>query len=259
MNDVTRLDGLDLGNGRQADAWIGIVDLRSQAILDGATGAHLYATGGSSLERWIDADPPQRKRFLRYLVECALPDGMNVRLKYRGRTEIIGRGVGNLGPSLQAGAMTTGDQERVSSCLLARTNANGATLEIDLLAPYRGFERPYDPKTFKVREAAYYGNLFVSPIEAFVWFPDRVAPRTCSGDGDCGVLQPVGAYARMIYHRADAGREWAGECFVTGTERSGVVNASEARYGADKLVALNFCTSAATGKTYRHVMTVLTR
>ena len=155
--------------------------------------------------------------------------------------------------------MTTGDQERVSSCLLARTNATGTTLDIDLLGPYRGFERPYDPKVFKVREAAYYGNLFVSPIEAFVWFPDRVMPRTCDRDGDCGVLQPVGAYARMMYSHPDAGREWEGECFVTGSEPSGAVNAREQRYGAEKLVALNFCTSGATGKTYRHVMTVLTK
>ena len=69
----------------------------------------------------------------------------------------------------------------------------------------------------------------------------------------------LGEYARLMYSPPNAGREWDGECFVTGSEPSGAVNAREARYGAEKLVALNFCTSAATGKTYRHVMTVLTK
>jgi hypothetical protein len=69
--------------------------------------------------------------------------------------------------------MTTLDQERVSSCLLARTNAKGETIDLDLLGSYPGFEYPSDPMVFKVREGAYYGNLFVSPIEAFVWFSDR--------------------------------------------------------------------------------------
>ena len=38
---MTRLDGLDLGNGIQAGATIGMVDLRSRAVLDGAAGAYL--------------------------------------------------------------------------------------------------------------------------------------------------------------------------------------------------------------------------
>jgi hypothetical protein len=62
-----------------------------------------------------------------------------------------------------------------------------------------------------------------------------------------------------MYSQPNAGREWDGECFVTGSEPSGAVNTREERYGAEKLVALNFCTNGGTGKTYRHVMTVLTR
>ena len=128
-----------------------------------------------------DLDPVQRTRFLRYLVECALPSGTSVRLKYRGRTEVIGTGVANLGPSLQAGVMTTGDQERVSSCLLARTNATGTTLDIDLLGPYRGFDRPYDPKVFKVREAAV--------LRESVRQPDR-GLRMVPGPGDAADVRP---------------------------------------------------------------------
>jgi hypothetical protein len=128
-----------------------------------------------------------------------------------------------------------------------------------LLGPYPGFERPFDPKAFKVREAAYFGNLFATPVEAFVWFPARVAARTCLQNGDCGVLQPVGAHARAMYGAADAGRAWDGECFVTSTGHVDAARAGQERYGAHRLIALNVCTSAATGKTYRHVMTVLTR
>ena len=258
-NGVTLFDGLDLGNGIQSNPRIGQVDLRSTAVLDHATGPYVDATSGSSLERWIDAEPIQKQLFLRYLVECALPAGTNVGLKYRGETHLIGTGVGNLGPSLQTGVMTTIDQERVSSCLLARTNARGEKVDLDLLGSYPGFERPSDPAVFKVREGAFYGNLFVSPIEAFVWFPDRVVARTCTSEGDCGGLHPVGAYARMMYDPTNPSLEEEGDCFVTGTERPHVVSTDEQRFGTDKLVPISYCTNFVTGKSYHQVMTVLTK
>jgi len=257
-NGLTRVSGLDLANGVQSHPYIGTIDLRNDARLDGAPGPYFYASKNSVLAAWIDQDPDETRMFLRYMVECALPEGVSVRLKYKGATSLLGTGYGNLGASLQAGQMSVDDQEKVSSCLLARMSTTGKHMEIDLLGPYRGFETPADPKRFNVREAAYYGNLFASPIEAYMWLPDRAQARPCTGDGDCGVLQPVGAIAGALYGaiRADA---QAGECFVTGAEAPGTLNMQEARFGKEKLVPLSFCKNPVSGRTYTNVMTVLTQ
>ena len=163
-NGVMSWNGLDLGNGVQADPRIGRVDLRPGAILDCVRGPYFDATTGSRLEQWLATDPHERKLLLRYFVECALPTGTSVRLKVDGATEIIGRGVGNLGPSLRRGRMSVADQEKVSACLLARTNATGKKVELDLLGRDPGFEKPSDPAVFSVREATY--SAISSPIRS---------------------------------------------------------------------------------------------
>ena len=107
-----------------------------------------------------------------------------------------------------------------------------------------------------MREAAYYGNLFASPIEAYIWLPDQVQARPCTSDGDCGVLQPVGLIASKLYGASTNARAQAGDCFVTGAEVPGTLNAEEQRYGKDKLVPLSFCKNLASGRTYPNIMTV---
>jgi uncharacterized protein YjbI with pentapeptide repeats len=257
-NGLTRVSGLDLSNGVQSDPYIGTIDLRNDARLDGITGPYFYARQNSVLEAWIDQDPANAQLFLRYMVECALPEGVSVRLKYKGSTNLLGTGAGNLGTSLQIGQMSINDQEKVSSCLLARTNATGKHMQIDLVGPYGGlFATHADPQKFNVREAAYYGNLFASPIEAYLWLPDRVQARPCTSAGDCGVLQPVGLIAGKLYG-ASANTQ-AGECFVTGAEVPGTLNPQEQRYGKDKLVPLSFCKNPVSGRTYTNVMTVFVR
>jgi len=254
-NGLTRVSGLDLSNGVQSDPYIGTIDLRNDARLDGITGPYFYARKNSVLKAWIDQDPAGAQLFLRDMVECALPEGVSVRLKYKGSTNLLGTGAGNLGTSLQIGQMSINDQEKVSSCLLARTSATGKHMQIDMVGPYGGlFATHENPQKFNVREAAYYGNLFASPIEAYIWLPDQVQARPCTNDGDCGVLQPVGLIAGKLYGAsADA---QAGECFVTGAEVPGTLNPQEARFGKDKLVSLSFCTNPITGRTYTNVMTV---
>jgi len=254
-NGLTRVSGLDLSNGVQYDPYIGMIDLRNNARLDGITGPYFYAQQNSVLEAWIDQDPAEAQLFLQYMVECTLPEGVSVRLKYKGSTTLLGTGAGNLGPSLQIGQMSLNDQEKVSSCLLARTSATGKHMDIDLVGPYTGlFATHTDPKRFNVREATYFGNLFASPIEAYIWLPDQVQARPCTSDGDCGVLQPVGLIAGKMY--GASANTLAGECFVTGTEVPGTLNPQEARFGKDKLIPLSFCKNPVSGRTYTNVMTV---
>ena len=141
-NGLTRVSGLDLSNGVQSDPSIGSIDLRNEASLDGMTGPFFDAPQNSVLEAWIDHDPAQAQLFLRYMVECALPEGVSVRLKYQSTANLLGIGAGNLGASLQAGQLSVDQQEKVSSCLLARTNATGNHMQIELVGHMVGCSQP---------------------------------------------------------------------------------------------------------------------
>jgi hypothetical protein len=120
---------------------------------------------GSDLELWIDSNPDNNLRILRYEIECALPSGTAVQMSYRGIDYGPWYGVANLGPSLAEGLMTDDDQEKVSSCLLARVNASGQHVIVDMMGPMAGFDSS-DPETasyYSRLEALQWGNLFTSP------------------------------------------------------------------------------------------------
>jgi hypothetical protein len=197
-NGTSLANGMNLGNG---------IDLANGMNL----GNGIYAPpAGSGLEQWIDVDPAMRKKIMRYLVECALPAGFQVDLTYRGRSEILGSGIAGLGPSLQTGIMNDIDQQRVSACMLARMNGLGVTVQIDMFgamgpdAPAFQSAGPGDD-AFPVREAAFYGNLFIPEHPAYACTDLPYTPgdwRSCKDTGggtySCGVIEPeqvhCGAY-----------------------------------------------------------------
>ncbi|HEY8144156.1 MAG TPA: hypothetical protein VIG06_15830, partial [Kofleriaceae bacterium] len=181
-------NGMNLGNGLN--------------LGNGITGPYIAPPASSTLEKWIDADPPMRKKILRYLVECALPAYTPVQLLYRGQLETIGVGHYALGPSIESGMMTTVDQERVSACLLARVNARGEAVTIDLLGPHSGFNTASQTELdeFPFREAAFFGNLFLATPTAYTCTATAAIINTCqlracrtAADGtcDCGVIRLV--------------------------------------------------------------------
>ena len=177
-------------------------------------------------------------------------------LRYRGDIVPLGAGVAGLGASLQRGTMTTADQEQVSSCLLARVNAAGQHVDLDLIGYYPGFRRPSVPATFKVREAAYFGNLFADPVRAYVWLPGMVAVRGCSPRGDCGVLQPTGVMAAHVYgSRGDIDPK--SECYVARGANRGTRPVARLRWGTHNWVPFRYCVIGSNGTRYAHVMTVL--
>lgn len=197
-NGVRLANGIDLANG--LDTTNG-VRLANGASYDGIDGPHYAPPAGSGLEQWIDEDPAMRKRILRYLVECALPAGVQVQLAYRGVTEVIGAGVAGLGPGLQSGPMTTVEQQKVSSCLLARVNVTGQVVQLSMLGPMSGFDAvtatdlPYGKM-----DGGYYGNLFLdqpvahacSKVNEPVCGHDRACRVLADGTCDCGVFGTSG-------------------------------------------------------------------
>ncbi|HEU5061029.1 MAG TPA: hypothetical protein VFU21_31075 [Kofleriaceae bacterium] len=206
-NGLNLPNGMNLGNGTALSNGMNLgngIDLANGMNLgnglnlgNGITGPYYAPPAGSGLEQWIDVDPAMRARILRYLIECALPAGVEVQLAYRGRLETLGRGVAGLGPRLQAGRMSVTEAERVTACMLARMNGTGRTIQIDMFGPMGpAFETtvPADD-AFPVLEAAFFGNLFsaepvaqacqaaASPLEEMRSCRDR------GGVADCGILE----------------------------------------------------------------------
>jgi len=203
-NGTKLSNGLKLSNG--IDAANGIALSNGLKLSNGISGPYYAPPPGSALEQWIDVDPPMRKRILRYLVECALPDTVEVQILYGGQLEVLGRGIGNLGPGLARGEMSVAEQEKVSACLLARVNALGNLVTIDMQGPMADgrFDQPAPPDSpFVQPESAFYGNLFLAEPRAYLCadlpvteLDESICPsRSCSlidGACTCGVMTFVG-------------------------------------------------------------------
>jgi hypothetical protein len=167
-NSIRLMNGLNLANGIQVEN--GLVLSNSIRLMNGVLGPAIRPPSGSDLELWIDSNPNNNLRILRYEIECALPPGTVVSASYRGYEYGHWYGVANLGPSLARGLMTEDDQEQVSSCLLARVNASGQGVMVDMLGPMTGFSTntASDASYYSLVEAAVWGNLFASPPIAYV-------------------------------------------------------------------------------------------
>lgn len=218
-NGVRLANGVDLSNG--LDTTNG-VRLANGTSYDGINGPQYAPPSGSGLEQWIDEDPAMRKRILRYLVECALPAGVEVKLVYHGQVEVIGTGVAGLGPGLQNGPMTSAEQQKVSACLLARVNVNGEIVPLSMLGPMPGFNTltPADVPYGKM-DGAYYGNIFLdqpvahacSKVNEPVCGHDRACRQLADGSCDCGVfgnaVGPCDVWESDPYTQGECWRETA--------------------------------------------------
>jgi hypothetical protein len=150
-------------------------------------------------------------RILRYLVECALPAGEEVQMLYRDQLTVLGYGVAGLGPGLQAGVMSQSEQEKVTACLLARSNAQGVVVGIDMFGPMSGFDQFDDSdRSYPYVEAAFFGNLFGSSPQAHVCTASNVQCdelRACERTGtyscDCGILDSNTQHCRSNSYYTD--------------------------------------------------------
>src|SRR5262249_25280584 len=128
----------------------------------------------SDLTKWIDANPAGSLKILKYLVSCALPSGVTVRVNYRG-TLYSYTGLVGLGPSIRTGVMTSADQESVSACLLARVNGQALSITIDITGPMAGINGALTASDLTLggtneadHEAVFFGNVFTNPPQAYM-------------------------------------------------------------------------------------------
>lgn len=147
LNDEALDHGLAVGHGLSVDH-----GLATEAGLSSTTG-FLTTEAGQEL--------------VRYLVECALPLGHSISKgdPVHGGTISFDGYVG-LAPAWETGPCDQDCQEWVSACLLARTNALGQPVQIEMVAdhPAIGSERT-NPSVYTTEEAGFYGNLFLDPPE----------------------------------------------------------------------------------------------
>ena len=194
-NGSALVNGMNLGNG--IDLTNGMNLGNGLDLGNGITGPYYAPPAGSGLEQWIDVDPPARVKILRYLVECGLPAGVEVQIQYRGSLETLGRGILGLGPGLRSGAMSTAEQEKVSACLLARVNAEGQSVSVDLFGPMANLNTASAAEldTYSAQEGVFFGNLFLATPVAHACALDVITTdgfRACKdGRSGCGVLIPL--------------------------------------------------------------------
>jgi hypothetical protein len=152
MNGLRTLNGLKTLNGLDVDCTGKVAGVsctgEPDGLLSDSTG--LMAT-------------PEGVTTANYLVRCALPAGDSIRIKDYAGALIQLNGEAGLAPEWKDGQCETACQEKISACLMALTNGDGAHVDVELVAPFtlgKAHAYPY-------QEAAFYGNVFVDPPQAF--------------------------------------------------------------------------------------------
>ncbi len=128
---------------------------------------------------------PDRLDTVRYLVECALPEGHVVTKTVDGQLLEL-EGMLGLAPEWEDDACDEDCQEWVSACLLARTNVGGHTVHVWMRADHPAIGEGTN-LLYPSYEASFFGNLFVDPESQHYCQGTVVGPllaqlhgRTCS-------------------------------------------------------------------------------
>lgn len=151
--------------------------------------ACLSSSPAASFGVALNADQEQRlMKLMRYLVECALPEGSHV-VMYRGdgSAHTLSGALG-LAPEWQTGPLNSAGQRRVSACLAARSNALEQPVNISL----RGagiVASPVERNLYKHHEGVFWGNLFAddSHLSSCVARGGGLSGRVCAQGTDCGM------------------------------------------------------------------------
>ncbi|MBK8011076.1 MAG: hypothetical protein IPK13_06975 [Deltaproteobacteria bacterium] len=128
------------------------------------------------------------KKIIEYLVQCALPADRSVTVYDEDGSPYVLEGAMGLAPEWETSVPTTTQRKLVSSCLAARTNANGQTVRISVRGggmSTNGVEK----SVFSHVEGAFWADLFTStPYIKSCTGPDGggISGRLCTTPGGCG-------------------------------------------------------------------------
>lgn len=162
-------NGLNLKNGLRFDNGLrlqnGELLSHGLAVGHGLSIDHGLATeqGLSSTTGFLTSEAGQE--LITYMVECTLPLGRSITKNdpVHGGTITFDGYVG-LAPQWETGACNQDCQQWVSACLLARSNALGRSISIELVADHPAIgTRRTQPFIYLFEEAGFHGNLFLDP------------------------------------------------------------------------------------------------
>ena len=116
------------------------------------------------------------RKFLSYLIDCALPEDTGVFFEHDGRKYEY-RGVMGLAPGWLDSPLTESEERWVSACMLARTNHFGTSVQISMRAEHGDFESLQVSKEernlFTIYEGDFWGNLFADDPVAYAYRGSR--------------------------------------------------------------------------------------
>lgn len=109
---------------------------------------------------------------LRYVASCALAKGAQVHALFEGKSYVL---EGELGyaPRLFESDATVVDERRTSACVLARTNAFGVVVPIELIPIRESATDRANLASSPSLEGTFFGNLFAQPPTKYVCVPDH--------------------------------------------------------------------------------------
>ena len=160
---------------------------------------------------------PATRKVLQYIYECAMTADQSATLDPGDGTLVVLRGAIGLAPwwGEEGGTCDVSCQRWVSACVLARTNAYGLPVKISMRVPSTAPEHvrnalrvdDAEASQYKLREGAYYGNLFATTTQTdgvVVSSPSfyacagpgsnipDITKRFCSSQGDNGIIEVPG-------------------------------------------------------------------
>ena len=158
---ATTFNGLSIGNGLLFSNGLQLsngLSLKRGLADQGLNLSYGLATENGLSSQFGYTQMPEGRTLIKYMVECALPQGDSVVKAGTTYNGMIG-----LAPQWKNGGCDKGCQEWVSACLLARTNEFGAHVNIDMRAEHESIGIDPGNPEFNQQEGAFFGNLFSNP------------------------------------------------------------------------------------------------
>jgi hypothetical protein len=135
---------------------------------------------------WINNGLDDPDDTLRYLVECALPEGHAITKRIDGREHTF-EGLVGIAPEWEDDECDEDCQEWVSACLLARTNVSGKEVNIWMRADHPAIGEGSSLE-YPTLEASFFGNLFADGSSGYFCAGNvagsllsQLKGRTCAG------------------------------------------------------------------------------
>ena len=155
INGLATLNGLRTSNGLSVDCQ----GLPSSQCTGTPNGLLSKSTGlMKNAEGVITAE---------YVVRCALPAGKAISIKDYNNSLVSLPGQIGVAPEWATDSCSQACEEKMTACILALINQNGAHRRVNLTAAWSGNPLGLSHTNYDVVESAFFGNIFKSPAKAY--------------------------------------------------------------------------------------------